>query len=150
MVKFDTLQSGLLGDWLAGLIKLIIQQYQSLAKVGVRAVYYISWNYSCRFLAFRFESIAQFYCLKLSSICSLISPFWTIFEVGIRLKYFFETYTYRLSTLVLEVQPYIFVSNLAPLGAFWALFGSCNAVFGIPIRFKNFFGICFHRLITLI
>ena len=70
--------------------------------------------------------------------------------VGIRLKNIFGTYVCRLLIFVLEVQPYLFVSNSAPFGVFYALFGSCRAVLGVPIKFKNFVGICLHRLITFI
>ena len=52
----------------------------------------------------------------------LFGPLRATFGVGVRLKIFFGTYLCRQSTLVLEVQQYLFVFNLAA-GASFALFG---------------------------
>ena len=48
--------------------------------------------------------------------------------VGVRLKHFFGTYLNRQSSLVLEVQPFLFVFNLGTFGASLALFWSFRAI----------------------
>ena len=75
--------------------------------------------------------------------------FWP-FGVGVRFKNIFETYLCSQSTLVLEVQPYLFAFTLAKFGAFFALFGPLGAIFGVEVRFKNIFGTYLHRLTTFI
>ena len=52
--------------------------------------------------------------------------------------------------MVFGVKPDLFVSNSAPFGVFYSLFGTCRAILGVPIKFKNFVGICLNRLITSI
>ena len=71
--------------------------------------------------------------------------------VGVRLKNIFGTYLCRQSTLVLKLQPYLNVFNLAKFGAFLELFGPFGAIFGVWVRFKNFFGtyLCRHSTLVL-
>ena len=79
--------------------------------------------------------------------------FWSfgaIFGVGVRFKNIFGTYLCSQSTLVLEVQPYLFAFTLAKFGAFFALFGPFGAIFGFWVRFKNIFGTYLHILTTFI
>ena len=72
-------------------------------------------------------------------IWSNLGPFWTFwafrgfFLAGIRFKKFIATYLYRQPTLVLEVQPYLFVFNLATFGAFFALFWALRGYFFGPL-----------------
>ena len=63
-----------------------------------------------------------------------------IFGVGVRYKNIFGTYLCSQSTLVLEVQPYLFTVISAKFGAVFALFGPLGAIFGVGVRFKNIFG----------
>ena len=62
----------------------------------------------------------------------------------------FGTYLRSQSTLVLEVQPYLFAFTSAKFGAFFALFGPFGAIFGVEVRFEKIFGTFLHRLKTLI
>ena len=87
---------------------------------------------------------------------ALFLPFWAIFwsfravfGVGVRFKNIFGTYLCSQSTLVLEVQPYLFAFTSAKFGAFFALFGHLGAIFGVEVRFKNVFRTFLHRLATL-
>ena len=66
-------------------------------------------------------------------------PFGAYCVVGVRFKNIFGTYLCRKSTLVLEIQPYLFVYNLAKFGAFFTFFGPFEAIFGVGVKFKNFF-----------
>ena len=50
----------------------------------------------------------------------------------------------------MEVRSYLFVFNLAKFGAFFALFGPFGALFGVGVRFKNFFGTYLYRQSTLV
>ena len=77
-------------------------------------------------------------------------PFGAIFVVGVRLKNIFGTYLCRQSTLVLKLQPYLYVFNSAKFGALYSLFGPFRAIFGVGVKFKNFFGTYLHRLTTLL
>ena len=65
--------------------------------------------------------------------------FGAIFGVGVKFKNIFGTYLCSQSTLVLEVQPYLFAFTSAKFGAFFALFGPLGAIFGVEVRFKNIF-----------
>ena len=58
------------------------------------------------------------------------------------------TFLYRLSTLAPEVYSYRFAFSFAPFWTFLALFGPCWAIFGVGIKFKNFFGTYLHSLTT--
>ena len=49
-----------------------------------------------------------------------------------------------------ELKLYLLVFNSAKFVAFFALFGLFWAIFGVGVRFKNFFGTCLHRLTTFI
>ena len=79
---------------------------------------------------FCFESTALSFCFKFCQILGLFSlfepfgvfflPVGAIFGVEVRLENIFGTYKCRLSTFVLEVQPYLFDFDLATFGA------SCN------------------------
>ena len=73
-----------------------------------------------------------------------------IFGVRIRFKKNFGTYLCSQSTLVLEVQLYLFLLLRPNLGPFFALFGPLGAIFGVEVRFKNIFGTYLHRLKTFI
>ena len=79
-----------------------------------------------------------------------LQPVDAIFGVGIRLKNIFGTHLCSQSTLVLEVQLYLFAFTSAKFGAFFALFGPLGAIFGVEVRFKNIFGTYIHRLTTFI
>ena len=81
---------------------------------------------------------------------AFFDPSGLFFGVGVRFTNFFVTFLYRQSTLVLEVQPYLFVLNSATFGAIFGLFGPFGAIFGVGVRFKNFFGTYLHRLTTFI
>ena len=72
------------------------------------------WKYSLIFLFLIRLNLGPF---------ALFGPFRAIFVVWVRFKNFFGTYLCRQSTLVLEIQPYLFVFNSAKLGpfcTFWA------------------------------
>ena len=58
----------------------------------------------------------------------------------------YGTHLCRQSTLVLEVQSYLFAFTLSKFGAFFALFGFLGAIFGVDVRFKNIFGTYLCRL----
>ena len=45
---------------------------------------------------------------------------------------------------------FIIVLITVKFGAIFALFGLFGAIFGVGVRFKNFFGTCLHRLTTFI
>ena len=47
--------------------------------------------------------------VKFWAFFAISGPFWAIFRVVVSFKYLFGTYLCRQSTLVLEVQPYLFV-----------------------------------------
>ena len=70
--------------------------------------------------------------------------------VRVRFKDIFGNYQYRQSTLVLEIQPYLFVYNLAKFGAFFTFFGPFEAIFGVGVKFKKNFETYLHRLTTFI
>ena len=53
-------------------------------------------------------------------------------------KTIFGTYLCSQSTLVLEVQPYLFVFNLAKFGAFFALLGPFVAILELESGSKTF------------
>ena len=76
----------------------------------------IFWKYSPIFLIW--QNLGPFGVLE-----TLWGYFWGCCQV----QKLFRTYLYRQSTLVLEVQPYLFVFNSATFGAsfalFWALWG---------------------------
>ena len=63
-------------------------------------------------------------------------PFGTIFGVEVRFKNFFGTYPCKQSTLVLEVQPYLFVFDST---TFWVSFALFGPIFEVEIRFKHTF-----------
>ena len=84
------------------------------------------------------------------SFGAIFWSFWAIFGVGIRFKNIFGTYLCSQSTLVLEVQLYLFAFTLAKFWAFFALFGPLGAIFGAGVRFKIIFGTYLHRLTTFI
>ena len=74
--------------------------------------------------------------------------FWSfgaIFGVGVRFKNIFGAYLCSQSTLVLEVQPYLFAFTSAKFGAVFALFGPSGAVFGVGVSLKNIFGTYLYR-----
>ena len=73
-----------------------------------------------------------------------------MFWVLVRLKKFIAIYLKRQPNLVLEVQPYLFVFNLATFRAFFALFGPFGAIFLVVVRFRNFFGTYLCRQSTLV
>ena len=62
---------------------------------------------------------------------ALLRPFGDIFKVGVRFKNFFRTYQCAHSTLVLEVQLYLFVLNFCS-------FLPIGAIFGVRVMFKKF------------
>ena len=77
--------------------------------------------------------------------------------VDVRFKNLFGVYLCRQSTLVLEVQPYLFVFNSATFGASVLtvlgtsrLFLSFGAIFVVGVRFKNIFGTYILRQSTLV
>ena len=79
--------------------------------------------------------------------------FWSfraVFGVGVRFRNMFGTYLCSQSTLLLEVQPYLFAFTSAKFGAVFALFGPLGTIFGVRVRFKNIFGTYLHRLTTFI
>ena len=59
-----------------------------------------------------------------------------------------------LSPVVIRSHPLIRVNldlvDLAPIWGLFALFGPVGAIFGVGVKFKNFFGTCLHRLTTFI
>ena len=99
------------------------------------------WKYSRIFLLLLRPNLGLF---------SLFGPLGAIFGVEVRFKNIFGTYLCSQSTLVLEVQPYLFAFTSAKFGAFFALFGPLGAIFGVEVRFKNIFGTYLHRLTTFI
>ena len=70
--------------------------------------------------------------------------------VGVRFKNNFGTYLCIKSTLVLEIQPYLIVFNLAKFGAFLTFFGPFEAIFGVWVKLMKFFETYLHRLTTFI
>ena len=63
-----------------------------------------------------------------------------IFGVEARFKDIFGTYLCCQSTLVLEVQPYLFVFNSARFGAFFHFLGLLWLFLGLGSGSKTFFG----------
>ena len=49
-----------------------------------------------------------------------------------------------------KYSPILLFSFRPNFGRFWIFFGSFGAIFGVRVRFKNFFGTCLHRLTTFI
>ena len=78
---------------------------------------------------FGFWKYSPIFCLYFSTIgvfFAFFLPFRAIFGAGVRFKHFFVTFLYRQSTLVLEVQPYLFLITSifgASFALFWALRG---------------------------
>ena len=66
---------------------------------------------------------------KLGPFFGLFGPFGAICRVWVKPKNFFGTYLCRQSTLVLEVQPYLFVFNLATFRTLFALFWALRSYF---------------------
>ena len=100
------------------------------------------WNYSPIFL---FLFWPQFGPLGLFFL-ALWAFFWGLGEV----QNIFGTYICSKSTLVFEVQPYLFVFDSARFGAFFPRFWPVGTIFGVQVRFKNVFGTHLHRLTTFI
>ena len=73
-----------------------------------------------------------------------------MFGVGVRFKNIFGTYLCSQSTLVLEVQPYLFAFTSAKFWGFFALFGPLGAILGVEVRFKTLFGTHLCRQSTLV
>ena len=95
---------------------------------------------------FDFESTTLLFCYQLGTFGDFFCTFWVLwgvlFGVEVRFKNFFGTYICRQSTLVLEVQPYLFIF-WAAFHFFWPsgdIFRSVGAIFGVRIRFKKNFG----------
>ena len=69
--------------------------------------------------------------------------FWSfgaIFGVGVRFKNIFGTYLCSQSTLVLEVQPYLFAFTLAKFWPFLPFLGLCGLFLGLRSGSKTFLG----------
>ena len=97
-------------------------------------------------LAFGSKALSSFNLATLRPSFELFWPFraifWSfgpVFEVGVRFNNIFGTYQSRLLIFVLEVQLHLFVFNIAKFGAYFARFGPFAAIFGVRVRFKNFF-----------
>ena len=83
-----------------------------------------TWNWNLK-LKFCFGSTALSFCFSLGQILGLFAlfgPFGAIFGVNFRVKINFWTYLCRQSTMVFEVQPYLFVFALATFEDSFALF----------------------------
>ena len=107
-------------------------------------------KYSPIFFVFNLTAFGASFALFWALRGYLFGTFGAFFGVRARLKNIFGTYLCCQSTLVLEVQPYLFVFNLAKFGAFFALLGPFGAIFGVRVRFKNLFGTYLHGLTTSI
>ena len=90
-----------------------------------------------------------FFCLELFPFQAFFKPVFGTFELfwGACRSYFwgwgqakniFATFSCRLSNLVLEVDPYLSVSNSATFWAFFALFGSSGAILRPGLGSKTF------------
>ena len=90
-----------------------------------------------------------FFCFELFPFRAFFKPVFGTFELfwGACRSYFwgwgqakniFATFSCRLSNLVLEVDPYLSVSNSATFWAFFALFGPSGAILGLRLGSKTF------------
>ena len=106
----------------------------------------INFGFGCTALTFcfKFGHILGLFCTFFGPFGDIFWSFGAIFGVGIRFKNIFGTYLCSQSTLVLEVQPYLFAFTSAKFGAFFALFGPLGAIFGVEVKFKNIFGTYLH------
>ena len=87
------------------------------------------WKNSLNF-CFKFGQILGLFCTFLGPFGATFWFFGAIFGVGIRFKNIFGTYLCSQSTLVLEVQLYLFAFTSAKFGAFFTLFGPLGLLFG--------------------
>ena len=97
------------------------------------------WKYSLIFFVFNFATFGASFAL-FGSLRAIFWPFWAFLVVGVRFKNFFGTNLCIQLALVLKIQPYVFVFDMAEFRAFYALFGPFGAIFGVGVKFKNFFG----------
>ena len=72
--------------------------------------------------------------------CLCWAVYQDIFGVRVRFNNFIVTYLYRLSTFVLEVQPYLFVLNSATFWAFLHFLGPSGLFLGLGSCSKTFLG----------
>ena len=79
------------------------------------------WKYSHIFLFSIWPHLGPFLHF-FGTFGAIFWPFGAYCVVGVRFKNIFGTYLCRKSTLVLEIQPYLFVYNLAKFGAFFLHF----------------------------
>ena len=107
------------------------------------------WKYSHIFLFSIWPHLGPFLHF-FGSFRAIFLAVWGLCVVGVRFKNIFGTYLCRKSTLVLEIQPYLFVYNLAKFGAFFTFFGPFEAIFGVGVKFKKNFETYLHRLTTII
>ena len=107
------------------------------------------WKYSHIFLFSIWPHLGPFLHF-FGTFGAIFWPFGAYCVVGVRFKNIFGTYLCRKSTLVLEIQPYLFVYNLAKFGAFFTFFGPFEAIFGVGVKFKKKFETYLHRLTTFI
>ena len=87
------------------------------------------WKYNCFFLF----GLAPYGVFLPSS-----SPSSRYFWVSVRFNNFIVTYLRRLSTLVLEVQPYLIILIWPHLGVFLAVFRPFGAFFGLDLGLNTF------------
>ena len=113
------------------------------------------WDLPMKTINFGFGSTALTFCFKFGYMRGLFCafsgllglsfwPFGVIFWVKVWFKNIFGNYLCRQSTLVLEIQPSLFVFISAKFWAFFALFWLFGAIF----RVQKLFGTCLHRLTT--
>ena len=88
----------------------------------------IVWKYNPIFLFLIWPQLWPFW--------HFLNPFGAISGFEVRFKISFETYLCKQSTLVLEVQPYLFVFDST---TFWVSFALFGPIFEVEIRFKHTF-----------
>ena len=86
------------------------------------------WKYSHIFLFSIWPHLGPFLHF-FGPFGAIFWPFGAYCVVGVRFKNIFGTYLCRKSTLVLEIQPYLFVYNLAKFGAFFYIFWAFRGYF---------------------
>ena len=84
-----------------------------------------NFGFGCTAISFCFQfgHIWGLFCTFLGPSGLFFWPFGAYCVVGVRFKNIFGTYLCRKSTLVLEIQSYLFVYNLVEFGAFFTFLG---------------------------
>ena len=87
-------------------------------------------NTACQLLFWKYSPIFSFLIRSQLVFLVLLRPDLLFLGAGIKFQNFIEIYSFGLSNLVLEVQPYLLNYNFAQFRTFLAIFWPCYAILG--------------------